>query len=208
MLPLSCAWPSQTCHWISPYSPVPLRLWKFYRRKGVASSTIKSCRFNELPPLSLIMSTVYYCLYSTVYCLWGVLLRVKSPKTTHSVQNGYGLCHDPSLPTLFSNPSLHLLLKGITRSYSHTSDMRLPITVYFLHWLVTVLRHRFLTPHIDRILHGFLWLHAMQQILPPLIPLIPHIIFHYPICHTLLTSFLFSSNPQKQTQQPMVPPSP
>ncbi len=61
-------------------------------------------------------------------------------------------CSDPSFPSLFSNPSIKLLLKGISKCYPPVQDNRRPITLYILHNMIAVLRKGLFTPYIDTLL--------------------------------------------------------
>ncbi|KAL2080773.1 hypothetical protein ACEWY4_024566 [Coilia grayii] len=52
----------------------------------------------------------------------------------------YVRCYDPGFSSLFSHPSIRLLLKGIAKSLPKPSDTLLPITIDILHKLVLALR--------------------------------------------------------------------
>ena len=49
-------------------------------------------------------------------------------------------CFDPSFPSLFSNPAIRLLFKGISKVSPSSPDNRLPITLSILHRMLSVLR--------------------------------------------------------------------
>ena len=61
-------------------------------------------------------------------------------------------CLDPSFPSLFSNPSVKLLFKGIVKVFPAKADDRLPFTLSILHAMVSVLRRGCFSPYIDSLL--------------------------------------------------------
>lgn len=141
-------------------------------RKGLAASTIRTydfawftfatfCASLNLPLKPVLIKSV--CAFIT-YC---TDVRHFKPQYIRGLLAGVQFnvrCYDPSFPSLFSNPSIKLLLKGISKCFPQPQDNRRPITLSILHDMVSVLRKGLFSPHIDSLLisvfllafHGFL----------------------------------------------------
>ena len=61
-------------------------------------------------------------------------------------------CFDPSFPSLFSNPAITLLFKGISTVSPSSPNNKLPITLSILHRMLSVLRLGYHSLYVDSLL--------------------------------------------------------
>ncbi len=129
-------------------------------RKGLAASTLKSYDFAWLTFASFCASVhipLKPVLIKTICAFIAYFTDVRrlKPQYIRSLLAGIQFnvrCSDPSFPSLFSNPSIKLLLKGISKCYPPMQDNRRPITLSILHTMITVLRKGLFTPYVDTLL--------------------------------------------------------
>lgn len=57
--------------------------------------------------------------------------------------------YDPSFPSLFSNPAIKLLLKGIPKVSPSVPGHRWPITLSIQHRMLTILGDGVFSPYVD-----------------------------------------------------------
>ena len=110
-------------------------------RKGLAASTLKFydfawitfaafCSSVNIPLVPVHIKTV--CAFTT-YC---ADVRHFKPQYIRGLISGIqfnGCCWDPAFPSLFTNPSVKLLLKGIGKCSPSAPDKRRPLTLSILH---------------------------------------------------------------------------
>ena len=65
-------------------------------------------------------------------------------------------CHDTASQSLLGNPSIQLLLNGLKKARPPGNDKSLPLTISFLHKLVSRLRQGCFSPYIDVLLEAVL----------------------------------------------------
>ena len=124
-------------------------------RKGLAASTLKSydfawksfalfCVSMKLPLKPVKISAVYTFI---CHCL---SVRHFKPQYIRGLVAGIQFdarCFDPSFPSLFSNPAIKLLLKGISKFSPSSTVNRLPIILSILHKMLSVLKQGYIFPH-------------------------------------------------------------
>ena len=133
---------------------------RFYMRKGLATSTLKSydfarktfalfCVSLNLPlkpgKISAVCAFICHCMDESHF----------KPQYIRGLVAGIQFnarCFDPSFPSLFSNPAIKLLLKGISKVSPSSTDNRLPIILSILHKMLSVLIQGYISPHFDSLL--------------------------------------------------------
>lgn len=120
---------------------------KCYSSAWLAFSTF--CTSYLLSPLPISISTV--CAFVT-FCFDVRHLQPASIRRLLAGVQFYARLDNADSPSLFSNPSVRMLLKGIAKSSPSSPDSRLPITLDVLHKLVSTVRLGFLSPHVDKLL--------------------------------------------------------
>lgn len=129
-------------------------------RKGIAASTLKSydfawkifamfCASLHLPlkPVTISAVCAFIC-----HCMD---VRQFKPQYVRGLVAGIQFnarCSDPSFPSLFSNPSIKLLLRGISKVSPSSLDNKRPITLSILHKMLCVLRQGYFSPYVDSLL--------------------------------------------------------
>ena len=131
-------------------------------RKGLAASTIKCYDFAwnifsmfclsvsvPLKPVSINTVCAFIC-----YCMD---VRHFKPQYIRGLIAGIQFnvrCFDPSFPSLFGNPAIKILLKGISKSAPLAPDSRQPITLSILHKMLSVIRNGVFSPYVDALLES------------------------------------------------------
>lgn len=131
-----------------------------YMRLGLAPATLKTydfawksyasfCSSVCAPPLPVLIINVcaFICFCKDI--------KVLKPPYIRSLLAGIQFrarCVNPGFPSLFSNPSIKLLLKGIAKASPLSPDARSPITLLILHNLLAALRAGLFSPYSDALL--------------------------------------------------------
>ena len=129
-------------------------------RKGLAASTLKSYDFAwktyAMFCMSLSVPSVPVCV--NVVCAFVCHctdVRHFQPRYIKGLVAGIQFnarCLDPAFPSLFTNPAVKLLFKGIGKVFPAKVDDRLPFTLSILHAMLSVLRRGCFSPYIDSLL--------------------------------------------------------
>ena len=122
-----------------------------YMRAGMGRGTLKSydcawvyfCSFccalgTPHHPVSILVICAYI-----VHCFTSRKLQPSTIKATVAGIQFHLRFLDPSVPSLFGNPSVRLLFNGLRKERPQSKDRRLPITFSILHKLVQGSRQTF-----------------------------------------------------------------
>lgn len=134
----------------------------FYITQGVAPSTLKSyisawswftkfCFLFRIPIPPILISTV--CAF-VVNCFDSQTLKIATIRKLLAGIQFHAWFYNPTYPSIFSTPTIRLLLKGIEKSAQKTPDKRLPITLSLLHRLVFSLSNGSFCEYINILLEA------------------------------------------------------
>ena len=111
-------------------------------RKGLAATQILENLCPVLASLNLPLKPVTFSAVCAFICHCMDMRDCKPPYIKGLVVGILfnARCFDPTFPSLFSNPAIRLLFKGISKVSPSSPDNRLPITLSILHRMLSILR--------------------------------------------------------------------
>lgn len=134
----------------------------YYISRGVSSTTLKAynsawslftafCLAFQITLFPILVSTV--CAF-LIHNYQSRNLKICTIRKLLAGIQFHARLHDPDYPSLFSTPSIRLLLKGISKDTQKAVDKRLPITISVLKKLIDILRNGLFSAYINKLLEA------------------------------------------------------